>query len=396
MSIVSPLEGIRVLDLSRVLALPYATMILSDLGAEVIKVERPGIGDETRHWGPPFLGTESAYFLCVNRNKKSITVDIKSREGQKIIKELARKCDVVVENFRVGELKKYGLDYKNLKKENNQIIYCSLTGYGQTGPKKNLPGYDFVMQGESGLMSITGHTNGQPMKTGVAILDVVSGLYAAISILSAIIKRDKTGQSEHIDLSLLDCSVSALVNVASNYLVSGRIPKRYGNAHPNIVPYQTFKAKDKYFNLAVGNDNQFRKLVEILDDEKLKDEKFKTNTGRVRNRKELIKILQGIFAEKEASYWVDIFTKNNIPVGLINNLKEVFEDKQIMFRNMVRTLDHKMGKLMLVGSPIKLKESKLKDFSPPPTLGEHTEEILKRLIGYNDEDIKILNEKGVI
>ena len=396
MSIVSPLEGIRVLDLSRVLALPYATMILSDLGAEVIKVERPGIGDETRHWGPPFLGTESAYFLCVNRNKKSITVDIKSREGQKIIKELARKCDVVVENFRVGELKKYGLDYKNLKKENNQIIYCSLTGYGQTGPKKNLPGYDFVMQGESGLMSITGHTNGQPMKTGVAILDVVSGLYAAISILSAIIKRDKTGQSEHIDLSLLDCSVSALVNVASNYLVSGRIPKRYGNAHPNIVPYQTFKAKDKYFNLAVGNDNQFRKLVEILDDEKLKDEKFKTNAGRVRNRKELIKILQGIFAEKEASYWVDIFTKNNIPVGLINNLKEVFEDKQIMFRNMVRTLDHKMGKLMLVGSPIKLKESKLKDFSPPPTLGEHTEEILKRLIGYNDEDIKILNEKGVI
>ena len=396
MSIVSPLEGIRVLDLSRVLALPYATMILSDLGAEVIKVERPGIGDETRHWGPPFLGTESAYFLCVNRNKKSITVDIKSREGQKIIKELVRKCDVVVENFRVGELKKYGLDYKNLKKENNQIIYCSLTGYGQTGPKKNLPGYDFVMQGESGLMSITGHTNGQPMKTGVAILDVVSGLYAAISILSAIIKRDKTGQSEYIDLSLLDCSVSALVNVASNYLVSDRIPKRYGNAHPNIVPYQTFKAKDKYFNLAVGNDNQFRKLVEILDDEKLKDEKFKTNAGRVRNRKELIKILQGIFSKKEASYWVDIFMKNNIPVGLINNLKEVFEDKQIMFRNMVRTLDHKMGKLMLVGSPIKLKESKLKDFSPPPTLGEHTEEILKRLIGYNDEDIKILNEKGVI
>ncbi len=396
MSIRSPLERIRVLDLSRVLALPYATMILSDLGAEVIKVERPGVGDETRHWGPPFLGTESAYFLCVNRNKKSITVDIKSKEGQKIIKELVKKCDVVVENFRVGELKKYGLDYESLKKENSRIIYCSLTGYGQTGPKKGLPGYDFVMQGESGLMSITGHANGQPMKTGVAILDVVSGLYAAISILSAIIKRDKTGQSEHIDLSLLDCSVSALVNVASNYLVSGRIPKRYGNAHPNIVPYQTFKAKDKYFNLAVGNDNQFRKLVEILDDEKLKDEKFKTNAGRVRNRKELIKILQGIFAEKEASYWVDIFTKNNIPVGLINNLKEVFEDEQIVFRDMVKTLDHKMGKLMLVGSPIKLKESKLRDFSPPPTLGEHTEEILKHLIGYDEHYIKILKENGVI
>lgn len=396
MSAGSPLEGVRILDLSRVLALPYATMILSDLGAEVIKVERPGVGDETRHWGPPFLGTESAYFLCVNRNKKSITVDIKSKEGQKIIKELVKKCDVVVENFRVGELKKYGLDYENLKKENSRIIYCSLTGYGQTGPKKGLPGYDFVMQGESGLMSITGHANGQPMKTGVAILDVVSGLYAAISILSAIVKREKTGQSEYIDLSLLDCSVSALVNVASNYLISGKIPKRYGNAHPNIVPYQSFKAKDKYFNLAVGNDNQFKKLVDILGNEKLKDEKFKTNAGRVENRKELIKILQGIFAEKEASYWVDIFTKNSIPVGLINNLKEVFEDEQIVFRDMVKTLNHKMGKLMLVGSPIKLKESKLRDFSPPPTLGEHTEEILKRLIGYNDEDIKILNKKGII
>ena len=396
MSVGSPLEGVRVLDLSRVLALPYATMILSDLGAEVIKVERPGVGDETRHWGPPFLGTESAYFLCVNRNKKSITVDIKSKEGQKIIKELVKKCDVVVENFRVGELKKYGLDYESLKKENSRIIYCSLTGYGQTGPKKGLPGYDFVMQGESGLMSITGHANGQPMKTGVAILDVVSGLYAAISILSAIVKREKTGQSEYIDLSLLDCSVSALVNVASNYLVSGKIPKRYGNAHPNIVPYQSFKAKDKYFNLAVGNDNQFKKLVEILGNEKLKNEKFKTNAGRVRNRKELIKILQGIFAEKEASYWVDIFTKNNIPVGLINNLKEVFEDEQIVFRDMVKTLDHKMGKLMLVGSPIKLKESKLRDFLPPPTLGEHTEEILKHLIGYDEHGIKVLKEKGVI
>ncbi len=393
---IAPLEGVRVLDLSRVLALPYATMILSDLGAEVIKVERPKIGDETRGWGPPFLGTESAYFLCVNRNKKSITIDLSKEEGQKIIKDLARTSDVLVENFRVGQLEKYNLDYESIKKVNPNIIYCSLTGFGHTGPKKDLPGYDFIIQGESGLMSITGEADGQPMKVGVAIVDVVSGLYAAISILASLYKRKITGGSEHIDLALFDCAVSALVNVASNYLVSGKIPKRYGNGHPNIVPYQSFRCKDGYFNLAVGNDSQFAKLVELLDDDRLRVEKFKKNADRVKNREELIEILQGIFIEKESSYWVDLFRKNNIPAGYINTLDKVFGDSQTIARGMVETLSHKFGELKLVSSPIKLREEKMRKHVSPPLLGEHTEYVLKNILGYSEDKIKQLKENEII
>jgi formyl-CoA transferase len=391
-----PLENIKILDLSRVLALPYATMILSDLGAEVIKVERPVLGDETRHWGPPFLGSESAYFLCVNRNKKSITIDIKKREGQKIIHNLASICDVFVENYRVGELKKYSLDYENIKKINPSIVYCSLTGYGQNGPKSHLPGYDFIMQGESGLMSITGTQKGQPMKVGVAILDIVSGLYAAVAIIASLYKRQKINKSEYIDLALYDCAVASLANVASNYLVSGKIPKRYGNAHPNIVPYQTFKAKDKYFNLAVGNDEQFKKLTELLSEDYLKQEKFKKNADRVRNRKELIKILQSIFATKKASYWVELFESHNIPSGYINNLKEVFEDDQLIARNMVSVINHTFGTLKLVSSPIKLMNSSIKKPQNPPLLGQDTADVLKNLLHYQESDIECLKKQNII
>ncbi|WP_291493811.1 CoA transferase [Desulfurella sp.] len=391
-----PLEGIKVLDLSRVLALPFATMILSDLGAEVIKVERPKVGDETRHWGPPFLKTESAYFLCTNRNKKSITVDISKKEGQKIIHELVRLCDVFVENFKVGELTKYSLDYKNIKKLNPTIVYCSLTGYGQNGPKSNLPGYDFIMQGESGLMSITGLPKGQPMKVGVAILDIISGLYATIAILASLYKRQKIKQSEYIDLALYDCAVSSLANVASNYLVSAKIPKRYGNAHPNIVPYQTFKAKDKYFNLAVGNDEQFQKLANLLNTDALKQDKFKKNENRVRNRKELVKILHEVFKTQNAQYWVDLFQSHNIPAGHINNLKEVFEDKQLLERDMVKIINHPFGMLKIVGTPIKLSNSSISEPKSPPLLGQDTINVLKKLLHYNKAYIKHLKNQNVI
>lgn len=392
----TPLEGIKILDLSRVLALPFATMILSDLGAQVIKVEKPFIGDETRHWGPPFLGTESAYFLCVNRNKKSITVDFKKPEGQNIIKDLAKHCDIFVENYKVDELKKYSLDYDNIKAINPKIVYCSLTGYGQNGIKSNLPGYDFIMQGVSGLMSITGALNGQPTKVGVAILDIIAGLYATIGIIASLYNRQKLNRSEYLDIALYDCAISALANVASNYLIGGKVPKRYGNAHPNIVPYQTFKAKDKYFNLAVGNDEQFKRLIFVLGDESLKNKKFELNPARVRYRKELIKILQGIFRKQTAIYWVKLFEENNIPAGLINDLDEVFSDNQIYSRDILKVLKNNFGEFKLVGSPLKLKESHLKKSSAPPLLGEHTREILTSILGYNEDKILDLKKTQII
>ncbi len=377
------LSGIRVLDLSRVLALPYATMILGDLGAEVIKVERPGKGDDTRSWGPPYFGTESAYYLCTNRNKKSITVDIKSAEGQKVIKDLAAKSDIVVENFRVGELKKYGLDYESLSKINSKLIYCSLTGFGQNGPKSKLSGYDFIIQGISGIMSITGEPNGEPMKTGVAIVDIVAGLYAVIAILASLYKREESGKGEYIDIALFDTAVSWLANVASNYLVSGKIPERFGNAHPNIVPYQTFKAKDEYFNLAIGNDAQWGRFVSITGNNKLKRERFKTNSDRVRNRKELIILLKPIFLEKNVSEWIEVLEKESIPSGKILTIDKVFSDAQLIFRNMVQTVRHPFGELNLVGNPIKLKNHPVKQPTHPPVLGEHTDYVLKTVLEYS-------------
>ncbi len=380
------LSGIRVLDLSRVLALPYATMILGDLGAEVIKVEKPGKGDDTRSWGPPYFGTESAYYLCANRNKKSITVDIKSAEGQKVIKDLAAKSDIVVENFKVGELKKYGLNYESLSKINSKLIYCSLTGFGQNGPKSKLPGYDFMIQGISGIMSITGESDREPMKVGVAIVDIVAGLYAVTAILASLYKRDKSGKGEYIDIALFDTAASWLSNVGSNYLVSGKIPERFGNAHPNIVPYQTFKAKDEYFNLAIGNDAQWERFATILGNSKFKREQFKTNADRVRNRKELIALLKPIFLRKNVSEWIKILEKESIPSGKILTLDKVFSDAQLNFRNMIQTVKHPFGKLKLVGSPIKLKNHPIKQPTYPPTLGEHTDYVLKTVLEYSKTD----------
>ena len=378
------LSGVRVLDLSRVLALPYATMILGDLGAEIIKVERPDKGDDTRSWGPPYFGDQSAYYLSANRNKKSITVDMKTAEGQKTIRELAAVSDVVVENFRVGKLKKYGLDYESLSKINPKLIYCSLTGFGQDGPKSKLPGYDFIIQGLSGIMSITGEPNGKPMKVGVAIVDIVAGLYAAIAVLASLYKREQSGNGEYIDIALFDTAVSWLANVASNYLVSGKLPERFGNAHPNIAAYQTFKAKDGYFNLAIGNDTQWRRFTEIANSEELKNSRFRTNKDRVNNRKELIALLEPIFLKKNVSEWIELLKKESIPCGEISTLDKVFSDPQLIFRNMIQTVEHPLGKLKLVGSPLKLKNHPVKKPEYPPLLGEHTDYVLKNLLKHSN------------
>src|SRR5215204_1695908 len=295
-----PLEGFRILDLSRVLAGPYCTMLLGDLGAEVLKVERPGVGDDTRAWGPPFADGESAYYLCANRNKKSITVNLKSTAGQDIIRQLARISDVLVENYKVGELATLGLGYEDLKQSNPGLVYCSITGYGQTGPDKDLPGYDFVIQGRGGVMSITGAPDGEPMKVGVAVVDITAGLYAANAIQAALLARSKTGKGQAIDIALLDAQVAWLANVASNYLVSGKQPGRFGNAHPTIVPYQSFRARDGFFCLAVGNDGQWQKLCTLVDQPELvRDPRFATNPARVQHREALIPRLQAIFQAQE-------------------------------------------------------------------------------------------------
>lgn len=383
--------------MSRVLAGPFATMILSDLGAEVIKVENPKGGDETRGWGPPWYKTESAYYLCANRNKKSIAVNLAHPEGVEIVKELAKKADVFIENFKVGGLKKFGLDYESVSEINPSIVYCSITGYGQTGPYRERPGYDFIIQGMSGLMSITGEPDGMPMKVGVAITDVIAGLYSAISIIAALYRRQKSGKGEYIDISLLDTSISALVNVASNYLVSGQKPKRYGNAHPNIVPYETFRASNGYFNLGVGNDAQFAKLCKILGREDLaEDERFKTNAKRVENRHILVPLLNELFSKKPVSYWIEVLTKEKIPCGPIYSIPEVFSDPHVKERGMVWEMEHLGDVLKLVASPLKFKNFKVSPKSPPPTLGQHTDQVLKEILGYSEDKIGELRRLGVI
>ncbi len=380
------LEGIRIIDMSRVLALPLATMILSDLGAEVIKIESPNSGDETRGWGPPYLGEDSAYYLCVNRNKKSITLDIKTEHGQNLVHSLLKEADVFVENFKPGVLKRYNLDYESVTKTNPKIIYCSLSGFGQDSP--NLPGYDFIIQGLSGLMSITGEPEGEPMKVGVAITDVVAGLYATVAILAALFGRSRDREGEYIDIALYDTAIASLVNVASNYLVSGTPPKRYGNAHPNIVPYQTFMASDRYFNVAIGNDNQWKRFVELVKEPKLRKKKFSTNADRVRNRKELIPILNNVFKRKTASEWIKLLRKSSIPCGEINTLVDVFNDPHIKKRNLITAIKHPRDKhleLKLVSNPIKFKKHLIKPPEYPPSLGEHNEEILTKLSQQSSE-----------
>ncbi|MGE5378809.1 MAG: CaiB/BaiF CoA transferase family protein [Bacteroidota bacterium] len=375
-----PLQGIRVLDLSRVLAGPYCTMVLGDLGADVIKVESPE-GDETRSWGPPFVEGESAYYLCVNRNKRSIVVDFKTGEGRTVLQKLVEKSDILVENFRPGTLARFSLDFESVAALNPALIYCSISGFGQTGPLRDKPGYDFMIQAMGGLMSFTGEPDGDPMKVGVAVTDLFAGQNAVIAILAALQARTLTGQGQYLDISLYDSQLGMLANVASNYLISGSLPKRYGNAHANIVPYQSFQASDTWFIVAVGNDRQFEKLCEVIGNPALAlDPRFLTNGGRVENREVLISILKPLFLRRSASDWLSALESAAIPCGPINTLDKVFTEAQVNARSMLIEMEHPtIGKVPLVGSPLKFSGSPVQYKSPPPRLGEHTTEILDEL-----------------
>lgn len=373
-------------------------MLLGDLGAEVIKVERPGSGDDTRAWGPPFVGGESAYYLCANRNKKSITVNLKSSEGQEIIHRLACISDVLVENFKVGELTELGLGYNDLRELNPRLVYCSITGYGQNGPDKDLPGYDFIIQGRGGVMSITGEPGGEPMKVGVAIVDVTAGLFAANAIQAALLARARTGRGQAIDIALLDAQVAWLANVASSYLVSGKPPSRFGNAHATVVPYQSFHARDGFFCLAVGNDGQWQKLCRVLARPELaSDPRFATNPARVQHRQALIALLQDIFLTEDTAFWLREVTAAGIPCGPVQTIDQVFADPQVLARDMVWTVPHPTaGEVRLTGSPLKLAETPTSFRSHPPLLGEHTDEVLTSLLGYAPETVARLRADGAI
>ncbi|WP_017753517.1 CaiB/BaiF CoA transferase family protein [Calidifontibacillus oryziterrae] len=391
------LEGIKVLDLTRVLAGPFCTMILGDLGAEIIKVEAPGGSDDTRQWGPPYAATESAYYLCANRNKRALTLNLKSNDGKELLKRLIQESDVIIENFKSGTMEKWGLGYNELKKINPKIIHCSITGFGQNGPYRKLPGYDSIIQAMSGLMSITGSEESGPMKVGVAISDLFTGLYANIGILAALHERTRSGQGQSIDVSLFDSQLSVLANVASNYLISGKQPGLLGNQHPNIVPYQPFETKDGTLVVAVGNDSQFRKLCSILEAPELGvDEKFITNSKRLENRDELIGILASKFKLKTTKELADLLNQISVPAGPIQTMKEVFNDPQVHARNMVWELEHPIaGQIKLVGSPLKLSRTPVTIRKYPPLVGEHTEEILIQM-GYTKNEIEEMKTLNII
>ena len=391
-----PLQNIRVLDLSRVLAGPYCTMVLGDLGAEVIKVEPPE-GDETRGWGPPFAEGESAYYLCVNRNKRGMVVNLKTDEGREILRELAMQSDVLVENFRPGTLKKFGLDFETLHELNPRLIYCSISGFGQTGPLRDMPGYDFMIQAMGGIMSVTGEPDGEPMKVGVAVADLFAGQNAVISILAALQARTFTGEGQYIDIALFDSELGWLANVASNFLISGKNPKRYGNAHANIVPYQSFQAIDGWFVVAVGNDKQFEAFCKVIGKPELSaDERFSTNSARVQNREILIPLLKPIFMQKTVSEWLALIG-DQFPCGPINNFDQVFSMPHVKEREMLVQMEHPtIGALPLVGSPLKMGGTPVSYRLPPPLMGQHTKDILRESLGYSDEKVMALAKGGCI
>lgn len=409
MTMKKALEHLRVLDLSRIFAGPWATQNLADLGAHVIKVERPGRGDDTRAWGPPFLkdaqGNEtrdSSYFMSVNRGKESITVDISTPEGQDIIREIVKTVDVVVENYKVGTLKRYGLDYESLSVLNERLVYCSITGFGQTGPYADLPGYDFVFQGMGGLMSLTGKPDsepgGGPVKFGLAISDLTTGMYATIAILAAIEHRNISARGQFIDMSLLDSSVALTSYMSMNYFLSGNVPQRMGNVHTNIVPYQVFRCKVGDIILAVGNDTQFVDLCKAIGMPELAaDERFSKSFNRVRNREALIAILEEPIKQHTMLEWVEIFEKNNVPSGPIYQLDQVFEDAQVKHRQMKVSLPHQAGvDVPSVASPIRLSDTPVTLEKSAPVLGNHTDTLLKAELGMSDEQIATLRKKGII
>nr|WP_289812856.1 CaiB/BaiF CoA-transferase family protein [Pseudomonas alliivorans] len=403
------LSHIRVLDLSRVLAGPWAGQILADLGADVIKVERPVCGDDTRSWGPPFLKdeagqntTEAAYYLSANRNKQSVTIDFTRPEGQQLVRELVAKSDIVIENFKVGGLAAYGLDYASLKAVNPKLIYCSITGFGQTGPYARRAGYDFMIQGLGGLMSLTGRPDGDegagPVKVGVALTDILTGLYSTTAILAALAHRDQNGTGQHIDMALLDVQVACLANQAMNYLTTGVAPRRLGNAHPNIVPYQDFPTADGDFILTVGNDSQFRKFAEVAGQSQwATDPRFLTNKLRVANRGELIPLIRQATVFKTTAQWVDELEAAGVPCGPVNDLAQVFADPQVLARGLAIELPHALGgRVAQVASPIRLSETPVEYRRAPPLLGEHTSEVLQALLGMSEGEVAALKGAGVL
>ena len=400
-----PLSGFRVLDLSRILAGPWASQMLADLGAEVIKIERPNVGDDTRAWGPPYMPdeageatSESAYFHAANRGKQSVCIDMSKPAGQDLIRELVKHCDVLIENFKVGGLKKYGLDYDSLKGLNPKLVYCSITGFGQTGPYADRAGYDFMIQAMGGMMSVTGEADGEPMKIGVALADVLTGLYAANAIQSALIHQLRTGEGQYIDMALLDVQVATLANQAMNYLATGNNPKRLGNAHPNIVPYQAFATADGFLILAIGNDTQFQRFCELAERAELaEDERFIKNSSRVKHREALVPEVKQIMLTKTTHDWLDQLNQRGIPCGPINNIDQVFADPQVQHRGMQQSLSHPAaGTVASVGNPIKLSKTPVEYELAPPVLGQHTDEVLVSILKFDPKKLANLRESGVI
>lgn len=404
-----PLAGIRVLDLTRILAGPFAGQILADLGAEVVKVERPGIGDDTRAWGPPYLKDrdghetrESTYFLCANRGKRSITVNLAHEQGQGLVRDLAARADVLLENYKVGDLARFGLDFATLSQAHPRLIYCSITGYGQDGPYAPRPGYDPIAQAIGGMMSVTGERDdlpgGGPQRAGVAVIDVMTGMYAALAVTAALQHRHSTDKGQHIDMALLDTQVGFLANQGANFLVTGEAPARLGNTHPNIVPYQSVPTKDGAIILACGNDNLFNKLCDLLGQPSLKtDPRFATNAARVANRDTLDPILDELMKKKTTAEWVTALEGAGVPCGPINNLKEVFENEQVIARGLRVEIPHPTaGTVSLVRSPMRFSETPIEHKVPPPLLGQHTDEVLKGVLGKSADEIAALKKAGTV
>ena len=393
-----PLDGIRVLDLTRVLAGPYCTMFLGDLGAEVVKVEQPGVGDDTRGWGPPFVGGESAYFLCVNRNKKSITVDFKSQDGIVLLRRLAERADVLIENFRPGTMERLGLGEKDLRANNSRLIYASLSGFGADGPMSDAPGYDLIVQAWGGLMSITGMPDGDPTKVGVAIIDLVAGLILGKAIVSALFAREQLGIGQKIDTSLLEAEVACLINVGSNYLIEGKIPGRWGNAHSSIVPYQSFKTANGYVVIGVASEGIWRRFSQAIGKSELADDpRFAKNSNRVQNREVLITALSEIFLGRETDAWMKLLNEAEVPCAPVQTIDQVFKAPQVLHREMLVKVEHPTaGTVPMAGIPVKFSATPASIRLPPPTLGQHTEEVLTSWLGIEREEIEELKRKSVL